>query len=212
MQTISMKIAVLGASGRSGRPFVAAALAAGHAVRAGVRRKAGFTAHRLLEVVTCDATNPEDLRALCQGQDAVVSLIGHVKGSSADVQTVAMHALIPAMREAGVSRLISLTGTGVRFPGDAIDPVDWAMNVAVGIIDPARVKDGIDHVKLIQKSGLDWTVLRVLKLTGGKPGSFKLTPHGPAKWFVGRGEVAQALVEILESEEYLKQAPVLSAA
>jgi putative NADH-flavin reductase len=47
-----------------------------------------------------------------QGADAVVSVLGHVKGSPKDVQTVATRHMVAAMKAHGVERIISLTGAG----------------------------------------------------------------------------------------------------
>lgn len=205
-----MKIAVIAANGRSGQAFVAAALDAGHEVRAGVHGRALLPAHENLAVVQCDATKSEELRKLVVGTDAVVSLIGHVKGSPKDVQTRAMVTLTHVMNEIGIRRLVSLTGTGVRFAGDKITFVDSVLNLGIQIVDPARVRDGKEHVNVLQKSNLDWTVIRVLKLQDVAPRPFSLQEHGPTKPYVGRAEVAQAILEVLQNNSYIKQAPIIS--
>jgi putative NADH-flavin reductase len=207
-----MKIAVIAANGRSGQAFVEAALAAGHEVRGGVRGQSPFVSTPKLTIVQCDATNKEDLRTLIANQDAVVSLIGHVKKSAPDVQTAAIQTVAEVMNELGVTRLVSLTGTGVRFPGDTITLIDRILNTAVSIVDPARVKDGKDHVVALQQSGLDWTVIRVLKLQNVPPKPYSLTEHGPTKPYVGRDEVAQAILEVLEDDSLVQKAPIISKA
>jgi len=204
-----MKIAVIAANGRSGQAFVEAALAAGHMVRAGVRGKSHLQPHTNLTVVECDATDAVQLRNLLAGQDAVASFIGHVKGSAPDVQTSAIQKVVAAMSELGVKRIVSLTGTGVRFPGDNISLVDRFLNLSIGIIDPARVKDGKNHVDVLKASGLDWTVIRVLKLQNTPPRPFALSEHGPTRWYVSRQEVAQAVLQVLEQHSFIKQAPII---
>ena len=205
-----MKIAVIAANGRSGKIFVEQALAAGHSIRAGVYMGYNLTPHPELLVVECDATKSSDLESLVKDQDAVVSFIGHIKGSPPHVQTDAMRTLKSVMEQENISRIVSLTGTGVRFPGDKITLIDRILNTSIRIIDPARIQDGKDHVNLLQQSGLDWTVLRVLKLQNTKPSPFKLTPHGPTKWFVSREDVAAAALQVLEENSFTKQAPILS--
>lgn len=207
---LPMRVAVIAANGRSGKVFVETALAAGHKVRAGVYGANNLTPHARLEVVTCDATNDSDLARLIAGQEAVVSFIGHVKGSPPDVQTKAMRALVQAMRHQEMARVISLTGTGVRFPGDKITLVDRILNLGVRIVDPARVKDGREHVRILQASNLDWTVIRVLKLQQADSRPFSLRPHGPTKWYTNRQEVARAVLQVLEGASFIKQAPIIS--
>lgn len=205
-----MNIAVIAANGRSGRVFVDEALAAGHSVRAGVRGTHNFDTQPNLTVISCDATKVEELERLIEGQDVVVSLIGHGKNSPPHLQTDAMKALRTAMKRAHISRCVSLTGTGVRFPGDRITLIDRILNAAVGIIDPARVRDGKDHVAFLQQTDLDWTVVRVLKLENISPRPFELRQNGPTKIVVGRREVAKAILQIIEENSFVRQSPIIS--
>lgn len=205
-----MKIAVIAADGRTGRIFVERALQAGHTIRAGIYREDNFSPHEKLTVVRCDATKNEEMRLLIHEQDAVISFIGHIKGSSPLVQTDAMRVLIQVMETENVSRLVSLTGTGVRFTGDNITLVDRVLNMTIRLIDPARVRDGIEHVAVLKRSTLDWTVLRVLKLQNTRPTAFRLSEHGPTKPYVSRDEVAKAALQVLEKGTFIRQAPILS--
>lgn len=205
-----MKIAVIAANGRSGKLFVEGALAAGHNVRAGVYRTNNLSPHERLGVQECDATNANDLAKLLGGQDAVVSFIGHVKGSPPHVQTEAMRTLVNVMHACNLRRVVSLTGTGVRFPGDKVILIDRLLNLGISVIDPARVNDGRDHVQVLKQSDLDWTVVRVLKLQNTKSLPFTLLEHGPTKWYVSRNEVARAVLQVLEENSFIKRAPIIS--
>ncbi|HSX32285.1 MAG TPA: NAD(P)H-binding protein [Candidatus Saccharimonadales bacterium] len=204
-----MNIAVIAADGRSGQVFVTAALAAGHTVRAGVHGTNSLTAHPHLTVVPCDATNEADLTRLLQGQDAVASFIGHVKGSAADVQTNAIAKVITVMQQLGLRRIVSLTGTGVRSAGDSVPLIDRILNLSIGIIDPARIRDGKNHATALQQSNLEWTIIRVLKLQNVPPKPFQLREHGPTKWYVGRQEVAQAVLQVLQDHSFIGQMPII---
>jgi hypothetical protein len=207
-----MIISVIAANGRSGSIFCEAALNAGHEIRAGVFHSNTLTPHERLIVVQCNAQNIDEVTELLTGSDAVVSFIGHVRGSQANVQTQAMKNILKAMQQTGVQRLVSLTGTGVRQPGDKISIIDHILNLTIGVIDPARIKDGKDHVVLLQNSSVQWTVLRVLKLSGGEPKTFRLLAHGPAKLLTSRQEVALAALEVLENYSYVQQLPVIANA
>ncbi len=207
---MNMNIAVIAANGRTGKAFVKAALAAGHSVRAGSLHPGSFSPHPNLTEIVCDATNETDLSNLITGQDAVASFIGHVKGSANDVQTKAMQTLVGAMQQQKVTRIVSLTGTGVRFAGDKITLLDKFLNLGVSLLDKYRVKDGRDHAEVLKKSELDWTIIRVLKLQNVATTPFSLTLHGPTKLYVGRDEVALAALQVLEQKSFIKQAPIIS--
>lgn len=205
-----MRIAVIAANGRLGEKFVEAALRAGHTVRAGIRGESTFAPHPRLETVVCDATKLDDLRALLHDQEVVVSAIGHVKGVAPNVQTLATEAIVSVMNELHMTRFVDVTGTGVRFPKDHITIVDRVLNLAVVIIDSDRVKDGRDHQEILKKSNLDWTTIRVLKLQNIPDRPYTLTPHGPTKWYVGRSEVARAMLQVIEEHSFVRQAPIIS--
>ena len=203
-------IAVIGASGKSGQIFVKTALAAGHTVKAGVHRTNPFTPSERLEVYAIDATHPKDIAELLHDCDAVVSLIGHTKGSPKRVQTDAMKVITSEMEKQSIAKFVSLTGTGVRFPEDKISLLDKMMNWPIALIDPNRIQDGIEHAEVLKDSGLEWSIVRVLKLTNQSPNRFTLTSGGPGKLFVPRAEVACAILDILASSEYSQKAPVIS--
>jgi hypothetical protein len=114
------------------------------------------------------------------------------------------------MTEIGLTRFISLTGTGVRFPGDRVTATDHFLNLSISLIDPARVKDGLQHVEVLKQSHLKWTVVRVLKLQNTKPRPYTLTEHGPTKVFVSRHEVASSILTLLSNHSFIEQAPIIS--
>lgn len=205
-----MKIAVLGASGKTGQAFVAVAVAAGHTVTAGVRSTNPFRNQPDIRVMTCDVSNEQQVSSIIRGQDAIVSLLGHVRGTPANMQTDAMGLITKCMDEAGVRRLVSLTGSGARCPGDTVSLVDRLMNLGISLVDPQRIADGASHIRALEASNVEWTVVRVLKLTNLKAGAFSLTPGGPAKTFISRASVAQAILDILNEDLFIKQCPVIS--
>ncbi|MCA9328953.1 NAD(P)H-binding protein, partial [Candidatus Saccharibacteria bacterium] len=88
--------------------------------------------------------------------------------------------------------------------------IDKVLNFSIKLIDPQRILDGIDHVEEIKYSDLDWTIVRVLKLQNTRPTSFRLTEGGPAKLITSRVEVAKACLEVLEKNEFMQKAPIIS--
>jgi putative NADH-flavin reductase len=207
-----MHITVFAANGRSGRAFVLAALTAGHTITAAVHGSNPFDEHERLRVVVCDITIEHQVATALIGAEAVVSFVGHVRGSPPDLQSVGIETIMKAMAAAQLRRLISLTGTGVRFVGDRITLIDRVLNLSIRLIDPKRILDGIAHAEIVKNSDLDWTLLRVLKLTNGPLRPFSLTAHGPAKVFVSRKVVAAATLELLEKKTFITEAPIVSSA
>lgn len=205
-----MKIAVIAANGRTGRHFVEEALQHKHEVIACVHNSSTITPHNFLTVTACDATNQDDVIKATKKADAIVSFIGHVKKSPDNLQTEAIKNIIKAAEVNSISRVVSLTGTGVRFNGDKITVLDRLLNFSIKFIDPTRIADGIEHAQILKQSSLKWTIIRVLKLTNRKAASYTLTSHGPTKLFTSRKEVAKACLEVLENQTFINDAPIIS--
>src|SRR5712692_10834663 len=106
-----MNLAVLGATGRTGRLVVEQALAAGHTVTALVRSPEKLTTGNAnLRVVTVQATDTSAVSRALEGADAVISTLGG-KGS---VIADSTPAIVEAARQMGVSRVVVLSSFAVE--------------------------------------------------------------------------------------------------
>jgi len=204
-----MNIAIISANGRLGSELVKAALEAGHTVRAGTRGLSTFKDTDHLTAIPCDATNYYEVKALIKDQDVVFSCIGHVPNSAGDVQTIATKTIVRAMDELGMKRFVTLTGTGARQPGDHITLLDRFLNLGVELFDKPRIADGRNHVKVLEESDLDWTVIRVLKLQFENNRPFTLRAHGPTLPFVSREEAARAMLQVAENNTFIRELPII---
>jgi putative NADH-flavin reductase len=103
-------IAVMGATGATGRHVVANALQRGHEVVALVRRADSFEpAERLREAVWPDVAHGAHLADSLHGVDVVISALGGADKGPTSVCTDAMRTALPAMSAAGVGRLIAVS-------------------------------------------------------------------------------------------------------
>jgi hypothetical protein len=109
-----------------------------------------------------------------------------------------------------------LTGTGAREEGDTPSIIDTVLNLFVKLVDPERINDGVEHVKVLKNSGLDFTVVRVLKLGNGEwerdgeVGVYKLTVGGPAELLTPRKKVAKVIVDLVNDQNFVGKCPVVS--
>lgn len=167
-----MRLAIVGASGGTGRLLVDQALAAGHDVTALVREAARVPiTHSRLRVVESDVMRPATLRV--DGHDAVLCAIGTMPEARADrprmqrgvpVCSEGTQHLIEAMTAAGVHRLVVESSASVgasRHTGRL--GVAWFVWRLLGDV----MEDKERQEACIRASGLDWTVVRPVKLTAG---------------------------------------------
>ncbi len=211
-----MKVAIFGASGRTGRPLIEQALAKGYEVTALVRDKAKlpFT-HERLTLVQGDVTNPQVVEQVVSGQDAVISALGQAKGSPANLLTVAMTNIIGAMQKQGVRRLISLTGAGVPDPNDQPKLIDKLIRalfkLPIGGMK-AALDDSLGHVERIKASNLDWVIVRGPRLTEDPPkGNYRVGYVGKDSGIkMARSDLAEFMLKQLTDNQYLHKLPVVS--
>uniref|UniRef100_A0A8C1M0I1 NAD(P)-binding domain-containing protein n=1 Tax=Cyprinus carpio TaxID=7962 RepID=A0A8C1M0I1_CYPCA len=107
-----MKIAVVGATGQTGQQLVSQALQQGHSVTALVRNPGKLTVtHDNLKVVEADIFSEDNLKLHFKGQDAVLSCLGFPISFFYGVTgyTQSMKAVLNAMREVKVNRIITMT-------------------------------------------------------------------------------------------------------
>lgn len=211
-------IAVFGATGRTGVPFVKQALANGFHIRALIRTlnrvpiqhpNLTWIAGDVLEKVAVDTT--------LQGTQAVVSLIGHVNGSPADLQTIAIRLVIECMNERKITRLISLTGGGVRNeqtdqPGLVDKLIVFSMKHLAGTATRDALLDGMAHAAIIRQSGLQWTIVRGPMLTDDPAkGHYKVGAVGTVNGFkLTREDLANFILDALTNGKYIGAMPFLA--
>lgn len=208
-----MKIAVFGATGRSGLPFVEQALAQGHSVVALARSPEKLTIkNERLQVVKGDVTDPAAVDQTIAGVDAVVSLIGHTKETPRDMQAKAAQNYIAAMKKHGVKRVVIMIGAGVRFEGDQPKIFDNIMVTLLKTLNGDVLQDSVHYADAIRNSDLDWTLVRVPMLVeGAATGNLRVGMVGAG---VGprlvRADGAAFILKHLSEPTYVRKAPVIS--
>ncbi len=210
-------IAVLGATGKTGRPLVAAALADGHRVRAlarsATRAKDLLGTDDHLTVVAGDLTDPTAVSQLVEGADVVIDVSGPAKGSPPDLRRRGAAALVPAMDAHGVGRLVALTGAGVRIDEDRPRPIDRVVRGVMQVIARDVLRDGAAYLDAVRSSDLEWTVVRAPRLVEADPkGDVRHAPHLGAGTgaTLGFADLARYLLDLAIDGGYEHQAPVVS--
>ena len=208
-----MKIAVVGAAGRTGRRVVERALERGDEVVAIARdpRKlagAGDAAPGRMRTVAATAVDVAALTAAFQGVDAVVSTLGHNKTSGTEVLAEGITATLTAMDAAGVHRLVVVSASGHLTDGDAL-PVRVIVKPILGAFLREQFADMRVMERIVKSSDADWTIMRPPMLTdkdargtyrsrrdGNVRGSFRMTRDG----------LAAAILDQLGDQTTIRQA------
>ncbi|QOR66919.1 SDR family oxidoreductase [Cytobacillus suaedae] len=207
-----MKLVIFGATGRTGIPLVNQALEKGHEVTVLVRNKSKLNiSHNNLTVIEGDVLDYELVERVINGQDAVLSVIGHTKNAPKNLLTQATIGMTRAMEIHGVKRLISLTGAGVEVEKDVKQGlVSQLIHKALTIFAKDLWFDSISQKDVIMKTDLDWTIVRGPRLMEGEKteqyqtGYFKFK-----KPMINRADIAHFMLEELEKNQYVKEYPLI---
>lgn len=208
-----MRIVVFGATGKTGHHLIAQALSAGHEVRAFVRDASRLPVrHERLQIIEGDVLNTTSVEQAVSNTDVVLSVLGHTKTSTNDVQTVGTENIVGAMKKNGISRLISLTGAGVRDEKDSPKLVDRVFGLLLKLLQREVLQDAENHAEVIRKSGLDWVIVRAPRLTDGpRAGEYRVGYVGEDSGTkISRADVADFMLRQLIDDEYLRQQPMIS--
>jgi putative NADH-flavin reductase len=210
-----MRILVMGGSSGIGLETVKTGLLAGHDMVA-FSRSAGEMdlSNDRLTKHSGNALEASDVTAALDGVDLVIQALGvplnvdTVRGP-VTLFSEATEVLVPAMKSAGVERVIAVTGIGSGDSFSAINPVHKA---GLKLVLGRAYEDKDKQEQMLRTSGLDWTIVRPGVLTDGpKSGTVKAL-RGRDEWkvgFISRADVGQFLIGEAEQAAFSGETPAL---
>ncbi|GAB48944.1 FAD-dependent monooxygenase [Mobilicoccus pelagius] len=154
----SMRITIVGGSHGSGRALAEQALKAGHDVTVVSRSGTGVGSAK---AVTGDATDPAVAKEAVAGADAVVVTVGGSKDAPR-IRTQVTEAVVEAMREAGVTRLVVQSSVGA---GDSARQLPFVQRHIAPLLLKQPLADHDAQEDVVRASGLQWTIVRPTGLT-----------------------------------------------
>jgi putative NADH-flavin reductase len=206
------QITVFGASGQIGRRVVELLLDRGYNVVAAMHGHNPLSDHEYLTVVPVDIYDAASVEQALEGSSVVISALGSWGTKRKDILTVGMQHIIPAMEKLQIRRIVSLTGADARAAGDKMGLVHQLTHIALGAVAPKILKDGEQHITMLENSSLEWTVIRSpIMSAANSVGYGVLSLHRPLPWQrISRQYVAEAMVRAIEDDEWVRQAPYIS--
>jgi putative NADH-flavin reductase len=206
------RVLIIGATGGTGRQLVRQALEQGHEVTAFVRNPRRLKMeHPNLRIVQGDVLDYALVESAMQGQNAVLSALGHKHLFwPTTILSRGTENIMRAMKHCGVPRLICESSLGV---GDAVGRLGLlATLLFVPLILPFYFWDRVRQETLIADNiDIDWVIVRPAALTNGPSRGdyrhgFKL---GSYVWSsrVSRADVADFMLKQLNDDTYVGTAP-----
>lgn len=207
-----MTIIIFGANGKVGR-LVVAGLVKKHKIIAVIHNNDRFIPDdkNITKIKFNQLSKNNSLVKTLKNCDVVISLVSSWKSKNTAVLTNTMSLVIPAMKEAHVSRIISLTGADARLNNDALSLTHKITHTLISILNKKVLADSESHLKLLQNSDLDWTVIRspvMLNISISK--KYTLTNVRTKPWqTINRIYVALAIIDQVKNDNFIKGAPYI---
>lgn len=209
------RILVIGGSQGIGRAVCQTAASRGHTVRAMSRR--GTPVHEqsnAIESFKGDALVPADVLRALDGMDVVVQALGVPPSLALILQPVtlfsaATRVLLPAMKAAGVRKLVCVTGFGA---GDSNASINILQRLPFKALLQNAYNDKSIQEDLIVASDLEWLIVRPGVLTNfAASGRYQVLTER-SSWrngIVSRADVADFIVKRISSDQFNREKPVI---
>ena len=206
-----IKIAVLGGGGRTGKYLVTRLLNQGYSLKLLLRHPENFfLKHPSVEIMKGDAIDPEAIRTLLEGCQAVISTVGQRKDEPL-VSSLATENILKAMAEYGIQRYLLVAGINIDTPFDKKGletsmATEW-MRTNFPVIHSDRQKT----YSFLSESDVDWTLVRVpfIEFTDTAEEILVSTVDCPGKR-ISAGCIAEFLTEQLMVDTYSKKSPFIA--
>lgn len=204
-----MKLAIFGATGKTGSSLLEQARAAGHEVTALAGEPAKIPAREGLRIIRGAAASSDAIAEAVHGADAVISAMG----GGGDTLVTFGENVMAAMKCGRASRIVSLIGASVVEPGDASSMGMAVLRAITRLMAADVVKDGARHARQLEATDLAYTLVRPPRLTNGPAtGRVKhaLTlPLSPLS-SIARTDLTAFMLRVVVENLYVRAAPMVT--
>lgn len=206
------RIAILGGGGRTGKFILAQLISRGYSVKALLRNPENLQLESpSIEIVKGDALDPEAIRALLQGCQAVISTVGQRKDEPLVASQATMN-ILSVMAAHGIKRYILVAGLNVDTPMDKKSPETIAATEWMKMTFPAIHEDRQKTYSILSISDVNWTMVRVPYIEFTETlDEIRVSLEDCCGSKIGANEIANFVMEQLTNEAYVMKAPFIAS-
>lgn len=205
-----MRLAVLGASGRTGGHVVRQALERGHEVRAVARSVAAIsTGEPNLSAIAADVLQTQSLRGALAGCEAVISTLGvGTSRAPTELYSRGVANALDALQGNGGAKLAVISAAPAGPRGEHPPLERWILMPVLDRLFGATYQDMRRMETILQNSHADWTILRPPRLVQRlATGTYRLgTTPLPKARAITHPDLAHALLDVIESSDHQREA------
>jgi uncharacterized protein YbjT (DUF2867 family) len=201
-----VRLTVIGSTGRTGLYVLDEGVRRGHDITAFTRRPDALPKNWPPErVAVGDALDEAAVRSAVDGADGVIAIVKASSRKGPHVTAAAAESIGTAMAGAGVKRLLMTSSYAAVAPNQP-RPIRWMLRDAFA--DVRRMEE------VLGRTDLDWTVARLCGLVNRPSvGPVRIsTGLFDKPYVIARTDVAPGLLDLVERDEYARQAVNVSGA
>jgi putative NADH-flavin reductase len=202
-----MRVAIVGASGQTGKPLIEEALERGHEVIAIARspEKIAFDDPRVIKRAGDGFDQTSIVNAL-EGADAVITTVGKtdLRDKRYNLSTAAHRSVLAGMRAHDIKRLLVISSIGAA---QGIKRKGWKRNVYL-FLRRKYYRDMFQMEQELTASGMDVTILRAPLLYDGPKTSNYFVMEDEnylAVLRISRADIADFLLNELENDQWMNR-------
>ncbi len=204
-----MNCLIFGANSETGREIVRQSLAKGHEVTAFVPNLDVFKPHEKLMLIKGNVLDSDEVdNAIAfQAYDVVFSALGDTRTGKNKVCSMGIYHIIRSMQTYQLNRLIVTSSMGV-----APEYLNFTSRLYINAVLGGVHKDLSLMELYIAESGLDWTIVRPLHLTGSPArGEYRVMSCPPDKPLrkISRADVAHFMLNTMEAGQHIGAMPAI---
>jgi putative NADH-flavin reductase len=209
-----MNILIIGGTGKTGKELIKQGLEKGYSITALVRNPAKIKMnHPNLSIKKGNVLKPETFKNSFQGQDAVLSALGHKRFIIySTTLSKGTKNIIAEMQKQKVKRLICITSLGINDSRFKLGLYYTLFTIPFILF--FYFLDKSKQEKIIVHSDLDWTIVRPGHLTNGRKRTHykhgENTGHYIFTKLISRADVAHFMLDQLNDKTYIHKAPGLT--
>ena len=208
-----MRLAILGAGGRTGNHLVRQSIALGHDVTAFVRKPNKLPlSHERLRVIIGDARDRYGIERAFQHADAVIDTIMPAANEPESTHADIIATVIHGMKKHGVARLVGFCDTHINIPNKTSVLTQRLSTLLLPPSANRLSRASQQYVDCIMHSQLDWSIVRTHIMTDDVfTGQYSIdTSNRTLNAKVSRANAADFMLRIAINGSHLKELPIIS--
>ncbi|MBE0410712.1 MAG: SDR family oxidoreductase [Anaerolineales bacterium] len=205
-----MKVAIFGATGRTGIELVKQALDRGHLVTAFVRDPSPLADKGDgLTIMTGDIHDLTDVARCIEGQGAVLCALGARDLNKSMIRTAGTFNIIKAMKHNSVNRLLIVSAMGI---GESWNSLSLLNKLFIATLLRNARADHEAQEAAVKASSLDWTIIRPSGLVDSPgTGVYNVGENIRARTSrIARADVADLILNELEEGSLVHKAVTIT--